>query len=227
MRSSNASALEAKDTLDRLRCRLLTPSPGDVGWDVFLLAYEMGSSGPVSLVVTSAASAAYSRLFLFLWRVRRVERALGAAWAAAAGGGHALAASGLQRGSVLSLSLGSKPSGLEPGSELSNALHAAALLRTDMHNFVSTLQSYLCFEVLAPGWVALEDDISHATSLNAVIAAHAAYLTGLTDRALLSSRTAALGEPLAALLDECLRFTELQAELVTSTVEQASIRSQA
>ena len=77
IRASNAQHDE-KDTLARVCIRLLTPSPGDSGWDIFTLSYAM--TPPLSAVVTPDTADTYARLFYFLWRVRRVEHALTETW---------------------------------------------------------------------------------------------------------------------------------------------------
>ena len=116
IRASNAQH-DDRDTLARVGIRLLTPSPGDSGWDVFTLSYAM--SPPLSAVVTPDTADTYARLFYFLWRVRRVEHALTGAWTLHAGAAHRIRALG------------------HPG--LSHVLHTSHLLRAELTSFVQTL----------------------------------------------------------------------------------------
>lgn len=100
---------EQVDILNRVGVRLLEPSAGEDGWDVracgagrgcsrtsgaehqllwcgrlsacpqvFSLDYQV--EAPVSAVIHSEASDAYSRLFHLLWRVKRIEWSLAASW---------------------------------------------------------------------------------------------------------------------------------------------------
>lgn len=65
------------------RVELSTSSCGAVGClsacpQVFSLDYQV--EAPVSAVIHSEASDAYSRLFHLLWRVKRIEWSLAASW---------------------------------------------------------------------------------------------------------------------------------------------------
>jgi gamma-tubulin complex component 3 len=133
IRASNAQHDE-KDMLARICVRLLTPSPGDVGWDIFTLQYAM--TAPLSAIVTPAAAESYARLFYFLWRIRRVEHALSGTWTAHMAAAHSVRALG------------------HPG--LIRVLHTCNLLRAELTSFVTTLISYLMFEVVAAAWQGLQ-----------------------------------------------------------------------
>ncbi|RUP51935.1 gamma-tubulin complex component protein, partial [Jimgerdemannia flammicorona] len=77
IRASNAQ-YDDPEILRRLDVRLLEVSPGDLGWDVFTLDYHVDS--PINTVFTPQAMHQYLKLFNFLWRLKRVEHTLSAAW---------------------------------------------------------------------------------------------------------------------------------------------------
>lgn len=77
IRGSNAQ-FEKPDMLARLDARMLELSHGEVGWDVFTLEYKI--EAPVDVVVTPYGSKQYLKVFNFLWRIKRVEYALGSCW---------------------------------------------------------------------------------------------------------------------------------------------------
>ena len=77
IRGSNAQ-FDPPDVLRRLDARLLELSHGDIGWDVFTLEYKVDA--PVDVVITAWASRQYLAVFNFLWRIKRVEFALGSTW---------------------------------------------------------------------------------------------------------------------------------------------------
>ncbi|CAJ1338902.1 unnamed protein product, partial [Effrenium voratum] len=77
LRQSNAQFCAA-DVLARLGVKLLSPSAGERGWDIFLLDYSINS--PLHVVFTPAAMQKYDRAFAFLWKLRRVSHALAASW---------------------------------------------------------------------------------------------------------------------------------------------------
>ena len=127
VRSSNAVQQEA-DVLDRLGVKLHTAHDGDTGWDIFSLTYTLDQ--PLASVVTPSALAVYTRIFKFLWRLKRVEHALAATWC---------------RNATASHTLSTFP-------ELSGILHRCHLMRADMQAFVQSLSSYVMFEVLETAW---------------------------------------------------------------------------
>ncbi|XVF75936.1 hypothetical protein PTKIN_Ptkin13bG0227300 [Pterospermum kingtungense] len=77
IRSSNAQ-YDNPDILDRLRVKMMPPGSSDGGWDVFSLEYD--ARVPLDTVFTGFVMIRYLRIFNFLWKLRRVEHALIAAW---------------------------------------------------------------------------------------------------------------------------------------------------
>ena len=65
---------DSETILPRVDVRLLEASPGDSGWDVFTLDYHV--QGPLSPIFNESAKQVYSSLFVFLWRLKRVDHAL-------------------------------------------------------------------------------------------------------------------------------------------------------
>ncbi|MEC4630699.1 Spc97/Spc98 family protein, partial [Bacillus safensis] len=74
IRASNAQ-YDSQDVLRRLDARMLELSHGEIGWDCFTLEYKIDA--PVDVVITPWGSTQYLKVFNFLWRVKRVEFALG------------------------------------------------------------------------------------------------------------------------------------------------------
>ena len=65
---------------------------------------------------------------------------------------------------------------------LRRVLHRANVIRTSMTHFVSTLGSYVMFEVLEIMWGQLVKDVKAATGLSDLIAAHDRYLHGILQK---------------------------------------------
>lgn len=97
-------------------------SPHDLGWDVFTLDYHVDS--PINTIFTPQAMQQYLQMFNFLWRLKRVEHSLSAAW-------RGLVTSGRQYCSI---------------PELSKDIRAAQIVVTTMIHFTSQLQYYYLFE---------------------------------------------------------------------------------
>jgi len=195
IRGSNA-AREDDEVLRRLSVRILPPSPGETGWDVFALQYDLPP--PLLTVVTTTALEQYGRLFHYLFRLKRLEHALAATWAAHMTASHALRTA--RHGG------------------LNRILHMCHLLRGDMTNFVANTMSYIMFEVLAAAWDRFRDAVERAGSVNHVTTAHAALITTILAHCLIDVPT------LAALVGDCLRFCALQQAMVTAALQAVQDR---
>ncbi|KAM3589786.1 Microtubule-nucleating Tub4p (gamma-tubulin) complex component [Umbelopsis sp. WA50703] len=121
IRASNAQ-YDDPDILARLDVRLLEISPQDLGWDVFTLDYHVDS--PINTIFTPQAMQQYLQMFNFLWRLKRVEHSLSAAW-------RGLVTSGRQYCSI---------------PELAKDIRGAQIVVTTMIHFTSQLQYYYLFE---------------------------------------------------------------------------------
>lgn len=141
IRNSNAQH-DSADVLRRLDARMLELSHGEIGWDVFTLEYRVDS--PLDVVVTPWASKQYLKVFNFLWRVKRVEFALGSTWRRCMTGARGVL------GAV----------GDKVDADWKSARGGVA----EMIHFVSQLQHYILFEVIEAGWEGLQRAISNVSS---------------------------------------------------------------
>ena len=60
-----------KDCLNKLNIKLLNPLPGDIGWDVFCLEYNI--SLPLSIIISNKNLLDYQKMFIFLLKIKRIE----------------------------------------------------------------------------------------------------------------------------------------------------------
>ncbi|TIA44470.1 hypothetical protein D6C76_01020 [Aureobasidium pullulans] len=164
IRNSNAQ-YDSPDVLRRLDARMLELSHGEIGWDVFTLEYRVDS--PLDVIVTPWASKQYLKVFNFLWRVKRVEFALGSTWRRTMTGARGVLGA-----------VGDKVDG-----DWKNARGGIA----EMIHFVSQLQHYILFEVIEAGWEGLQKAMrTPDATLDTLISAHKAYLTSITRKGLLA-----------------------------------------
>lgn len=164
IRNSNAQ-YDSPDVLRRLDARMLELSHGEIGWDVFTLEYRVDS--PLDVIVTPWASKQYLKVFNFLWRVKRVEFALGSTWRRTMTGARGVL------GAV----------GDKVAKDWKNAHGGIA----EMIHFVSQLQHYILFEVIEAGWEGLQKAMrTPDATLDTLISAHTAYLRSITRKGLLA-----------------------------------------
>jgi gamma-tubulin complex component 3 len=95
----------------------------DSGWEVFSLDYHVDP--PISTIFNSSAMTQYLQVFHFLWKIKRVEHTLSAAWR----------------------QWGTASRQFSQLKELSQDLHLAQLSIQRMIHFIYQLQHYVLFEV--------------------------------------------------------------------------------
>lgn len=167
IRASNAQ-YDPPDVLRRLDARMLELSHGEIGWDCFTLEYKIDA--PVDVVITPWGSTQYLKVFNFLWRVKRVEFALGSIWRRCMTGARGVL------GSV--------------NDKVGADWKRARCVIAEMIHFVCQLQYYILFEVIESSWDQLQASISKpGCTLDDLIEAHTNYLNSITHKGLLGSTT--------------------------------------
>ena len=168
IRGSNAQ-YETPDVLRRLDARMLEFSHGEIGWDAFTLEYKIDA--PVDVIVSAWGNKQYLKVFNFLWRVKRVEFALGTTWRRCMTGARGILAA------VADV----------VGADWKIARCCVA----EMIHFVCQLQYYILFEVIESSWDQLQASISKPEcTLDDLIEAHTKYLKAITHKGLLGSARA-------------------------------------
>ncbi|RAL48519.1 hypothetical protein DM860_005943 [Cuscuta australis] len=193
IRSSNAQ-YDDPDILDRLRVKMMPHNPGERGWDVFSLEYD--ARVPLNTILTESVMARYLKIFNFLWRLKRVEHALTAAWKT------------MKPNCITSHSFSNK---LPRDVKLQLVLTSrkCQVLWDEMNHFVSNLQYYIMFEVLEVSWSNLLVEMELAKDLDDLLVAHEKYLCSIVEKSMLGERSQALNKTLFVLLDFILQFQSL------------------
>ncbi|KAF2260469.1 hypothetical protein CC78DRAFT_523220 [Lojkania enalia] len=204
VRNSNAQ-FDSPDVLRRLDSRMLELSHGEIGWDVFTLEYKIDA--PVDVIVTPFGSKQYLKVFNFLWRVKRVEFALGSTWRRCMTGARGV--------------LGTVSD--KVGVDWKKARCAVA----EMIHFVTQLQYYILFEVIESSWNELQDALHKPEStLDDLIQAHAKYLTSITRKGLLGSQSTDFTGQLHELLKTMLAYKDAVDGLYSFSVAEFTRRQE-
>ncbi|KAI0134270.1 Spc98 family-domain-containing protein [Xylariales sp. AK1849] len=166
IRGSNAQ-YDSPEVLRRLDARMLQLSHGDIGWDCFTLEYKIDA--PCDVVVSDWGARQYLKVFNFLWRIKRVEFALGATWRKVTTG---------SRGVLQT----HHPAVQETWKTTRGML-------AEMVHFVGQLQYYILFEVIESSWTELQERLKREDiTLDDMIHAHTTYLNSITHKGLLGVR---------------------------------------
>ncbi|KAF3035326.1 Microtubule-nucleating Tub4p (gamma-tubulin) complex component [Didymella heteroderae] len=205
VRNSNAQH-DTADVLRRLDSRMLELSHGEIGWDVFTLEYKIDA--PVDVIVTPYGSKQYLKVFNFLWRVKRVEFALGSTWRRCMTGARGV--------------LGTVDDKF--GKDWKKARCAMA----EMVHFVNQLQHYILFEVIESSWIDLQKALNKPEStLDDMIDAHAKYLNNITRKGLLGSQSIDFTGQLHELLKNMLAYKDTVDSLYSFSVAEFTRRQEA
>ncbi|KAK4693855.1 gamma-tubulin complex component 3, partial [Lecanoromycetidae sp. Uapishka_2] len=165
IRGSNAQ-FDSPDILRRLDARLTEMEKGDTGWDVFTLEYKVDA--PVDVIITPWANRQYLKIFNLLWRVKRVEFALGSTWRRCMTGARGVLA--------------------VVDAKMSKDWKTARCCIAEMIHFVNQLQYYILFEVIEASWDQLQAAVhKQDCTLDDLIEAHTKYLKAITHKGLLGS----------------------------------------
>ncbi|KAF2797957.1 hypothetical protein K505DRAFT_297334 [Melanomma pulvis-pyrius CBS 109.77] len=204
VRNSNAQ-FDSPDVLRRLDSRMLELSHGEIGWDVFTLEYKIDA--PVDVIVTPFGSKQYLKVFNFLWRVKRVEFALGSTWRRCMTGARGV--------------LGTVSD--KVGADWKKARCAVA----EMIHLVNQLQYYILFEVIESSWNELQEALNKPEStLDDLIQAHALYLTSITRKGLLGSQSTDFTGQLHELLKNMLAYKDAVDGLYSFSVAEFTRRQE-
>lgn len=165
IRGSNAQ-FDSPDILRRLDARLTEMEKGDTGWDVFTLEYKVDA--PVDVIITPWANRQYLKIFNLLWRVKRVEFALGSTWRRCMTGARGVLAA--------------------VDAKTSKDWKTSRCCIAEMIHFVNQLQYYILFEVIEASWDQLHAAIHKPDcTLDDLVEAHTKYLKAITHKGLLGS----------------------------------------
>lgn len=204
IRNSNAQYDDA-DVLRRLDARMLELSHGEIGWDVFTLEYRIDS--PLDVIVTPWASKQYLKVFNFLWRVKRVQFALGTTWRRCMTGA---------RGVLGAVS-----------DKLGEDWKVARGAMAEMIHFIDQLQWYILFEVIEAGWEGLQKAIRKPdATLDTLITAHTSYLRAITRKGLLGGGHIDFPSQLHELLKLILAYKDAIDSLWSHSVDEFGRRQE-
>lgn len=242
IRGSN-SQYDDVDIVGRLDARILDFNEGDLGWDTFTLEYRVDE--PVSTVLDNHAMLGYQIIFNHLWKVKRVELALGAGWEKLL-----LAANMLRRiqprtlrKAALARKAIKEPQSISQGQTGNAALvrqaHVALGNLGEQIQFVKQLQGFVNLEVIEYSWNDLTQLFSTQSSnknrlmdLDELISTHRAYLNTLISKIMLRGVTSSssgkrapndqLAVEVKANLDTMLAFALAIEDLARYIVDQVA-----
>ncbi|CAL5229384.1 g12698 [Coccomyxa viridis] len=224
---ASSAQYDDPDVIARLQIRLEESVGTETGWEVFGIKYTVHE--PLSTVLNQVAEGSYQAVASLLWKLKRAEHSLSAAW---------LSLNGMQRIIGQASAVAKQHNIFLPGRvSVWKLLQSCHALRNEMAHLCGQLQAYLMFEVLERAWVELTEKLASVTHLDDLIGAHEQYLDYILKGAMLEREDGELQRELSHLLSALIQLQPLLRNLqlevdqalveLTSRVRLHSERSQA
>ncbi|KAJ1971653.1 Microtubule-nucleating Tub4p (gamma-tubulin) complex component [Dimargaris xerosporica] len=187
IRSSNALYDDPVIT-NQLGFGLDIKSPSDLGWDAFELRYTFPA--PISYFFPPATLRPYSRLFVFLWKLKSVEHQLTTLWR--------------------KLTINART--LRGLSSLRREIHHCHGVTGEMIHFVNQLQYFILYEIIEKAWTQFMHRIDKGiTDLDILVSAHQHFLLSISS-ILVSSKQDYI-RALKKLFQDILQFKAIAEQL--------------
>ncbi|XP_050438491.1 gamma-tubulin complex component 3-like [Adelges cooleyi] len=186
VRMSNAQ-YDEPTILKSLDVKLLLTSGEDCGWDIFQLNYV--TDGPLETIFEFSRSGRYSLMFVFLWRLKRIDFVLSQMWR--------------------ELKLQMKNSYyIVP--EIRCALKSTNNLVAEMVHSIRQIQFYVLSDVIETEWEHFRQAFNKATLLENVINAHDKYLKNIFKRSMQTEESHDLSKKMRQLFESVLELRGIQ-----------------
>ncbi|XP_043288124.1 gamma-tubulin complex component 3 [Venturia canescens] len=187
------------DVQRRLDVRLLAPSEGETGWDVFILDYNV--DGPIGTILEPCRQT-YQTVFFSLWRAKRMESILSAIW----------------KQQTTSAKIFRKMPEVLP---IQNHIH---LITSSMVHLVHQMQYYFLFEVIECSWDTFAKQLRQASSLDDIIAAHNVFVDSVRHGTLLDKESEELMDHLRSVYGPILDLQNLEETFLARATQEYEIR---
>jgi gamma-tubulin complex component 3 len=189
IRSSNAQ-FHDPEFLNRLEVKLLQPQPGERGWEIFQLSYNVSDKTPLTTIFTPQIIEAYARIFHFLWKLKKIEHMLSISWAT-------------------TMSNRKEFQRITEGN-FQAKFHKFCLVQQEMSHFVRNVFNYILVEVLESAWREFLDGMKTATDLDALILLQKKFISSVQDKALLSQNQKKMYRKVLLILSKIFVFTHIK-----------------
>jgi gamma-tubulin complex component 3 len=183
IRASNAQYHD-QECLKRLNIKLMDPSAGDTGWDIFILEYNIDI--PLNVVFTKPLLKDYQKLFFFFWKLKRLEYSQD----------HQM----WRNFMTYSHDLGSRFEHLRP------YIHRSMMFNQQIIHFVTTIHSYITLEVLETHYKRIVEKLDSIDSLDDLIAVHKKFINDVIEQSLLNLENKAIYTKIQQILDIIINF---------------------
>ena len=192
-----------KECLNKLNIKLLKALPGDIGWDVFCLEYNIEL--PLNNIISSRNLLDYQKMFIFLIKIKRIEYSQNLEWR-----------------KIMTYTR-DIPSTQYPffKSKIKKSLQ----FNQQIMHFIISLHNYLTLEVLETQYKKLIKQIHNVNSIDELISAHNEFVNNIKQKCFLDNKNnnnILIYKKIISIFDIILRFRTAQDVLISTLLQKVN-----
>lgn len=197
-RASNVQN-EDWDLLNKLSSTLEEYTTLDLGWDVFILRYQVDA--PLNTIFNEQSMKQYTKIFKLFWKIKRVYFYMN------------------------SYTDCSEMLQLQQMKDVRYILHKSQMLKLEIMHFINNLYHYLMVEVQENAWNWFQKSLENVEDLDKLIEIHQQFLDTILERAFLNLENEKVYKRLLKILELASRFKMSQETLISSAIDELSRRN--
>ena len=192
-----------KECLNKLNIKLLKALPGDIGWDVFCLEYNIKL--PLNNIISSRNLLDYQKMFIFLIKIKRIEYSQNLEWR-----------------KIMTYTR-DIPSTQYPffKSKIKKSLQ----FNQQIMHFIISLHNYLTLEVLETQYKKLIKQIHNVNSIDELISVHNEFVNNIKQKCFLDNKNnnnILIYKKIISIFDIILRFRTAQDVLISTLLQKVN-----
>ena len=195
IRASN-SHIKDSENIKNLNIKLINPSPGDSGWDIFCLEYKVDL--PLNIIFSSKLLKDYQKLFLFFWKIKHIKFGqINKIWK-----------------KIRSLNIYSKNK-----NYIQKCLKIPIQFNHEIVHFISNFHNYFALEILETQYKKLKNELSKINNLDELISKHKQFVENIKKQCLLNEESFTINKKIFSIFDIILKF-KTSFDMLSSSLEE-------
>jgi len=200
--NSTNARFNDKECLNKLNIKLLNPRPGDIGWDIFCLEYNL--SLPLNIIINSKNIIDYQKMFIFLLKIKRIEYSQ-------------------EHQEWRKIMTYCHQIHNENYNYFRKKLQRSLQFNQEIIHFITSLHNYLTLEVLETQYKKLLKKMKIVNNLDELIAAHDEFINNIKHKCFLDNNDTdnfVIYKKIISIFDIILRFRTAHDVLVSTVLQK-------
>ena len=200
--NSTNARFNDKECLNKLNIKLLNPLPGDIGWDIFCLEYNL--SLPLNIIINSKNIIDYQKMFIFLLKIKRIEYSQ-------------------EHQEWRKIMTYCHQMHNENYNFFRKKIQRSLQFNQEIIHFITSLHNYLTLEVLETQYKKLLKKMKIVNNLDELIAAHDEFINNIKQKCFLDNNdndNLVIYKKIISIFDIILRFRTAHDVLVSTLLQK-------